>query len=263
MTKRTLTQSELQTHLEQQLAFVKRSAASYDAGYDDEAKRLAVTIRVLLHDTNNSHSVLHQLGRKETLRFHDSAHPYDPRSKASHSGLVKTAMQTTGPSRPRPTLDDLPVPPRNIAFAHWWDGIVFVDNAGTKFTRRDIVLAAANQDGGAHVDPGLDTDYDRLTRGNALGWFDVSPTTGPKPSADQVPAAIRQIAHEVLKTLDPNYKCAPAPNPTDAIYVMGSAMTEGGQALPIPAFNPTKNKIGRNDECPCGSGVKYKRCHGK
>ena len=23
------------------------------------------------------------------------------------------------------------------------------------------------------------------------------------------------------------------------------------------------NKIGRNDPCPCGSGKKYKYCHGK
>ncbi len=22
-------------------------------------------------------------------------------------------------------------------------------------------------------------------------------------------------------------------------------------------------KIGRNDPCPCGSGLKYKKCHGK
>ena len=25
---------------------------------------------------------------------------------------------------------------------------------------------------------------------------------------------------------------------------------------------PKRNKIGRNDPCPCGSGKKYKRCHG-
>jgi preprotein translocase subunit SecA len=24
-----------------------------------------------------------------------------------------------------------------------------------------------------------------------------------------------------------------------------------------------KTKIGRNDPCPCGSGLKYKKCHGK
>ncbi|HBN02568.1 MAG TPA: YecA family protein, partial [Bacteroidetes bacterium] len=22
-------------------------------------------------------------------------------------------------------------------------------------------------------------------------------------------------------------------------------------------------KVGRNDDCPCGSGKKYKKCHGK
>jgi uncharacterized protein YecA (UPF0149 family) len=37
------------------------------------------------------------------------------------------------------------------------------------------------------------------------------------------------------------------------------------------SFQPVKNKakdeaghkIGRNDPCPCGSGKKYKKCHGK
>jgi preprotein translocase subunit SecA len=28
-----------------------------------------------------------------------------------------------------------------------------------------------------------------------------------------------------------------------------------------PANNPYKN-VGRNDPCPCGSGKKYKKCHG-
>ena len=26
---------------------------------------------------------------------------------------------------------------------------------------------------------------------------------------------------------------------------------------------PITKKIGRNDPCPCGSGKKYKQCHGK
>ena len=25
----------------------------------------------------------------------------------------------------------------------------------------------------------------------------------------------------------------------------------------------TEKKVGRNDPCPCGSGKKYKQCHGK
>ena len=26
--------------------------------------------------------------------------------------------------------------------------------------------------------------------------------------------------------------------------------------------NPSNKKVGRNDSCPCGSGKKYKHCHG-
>lgn len=35
-----------------------------------------------------------------------------------------------------------------------------------------------------------------------------------------------------------------------------------GEDINLPARNPFKN-IGRNDPCPCGSGLKYKNCHGK
>ena len=33
---------------------------------------------------------------------------------------------------------------------------------------------------------------------------------------------------------------------------------------PAPAAQPVKAepKVGRNDPCPCGSGKKYKKCHG-
>jgi len=30
-----------------------------------------------------------------------------------------------------------------------------------------------------------------------------------------------------------------------------------------PALDPIAGKVGRNDPCPCGSGKKYKQCHGK
>ncbi|MCX5697048.1 MAG: SEC-C metal-binding domain-containing protein [Candidatus Omnitrophica bacterium] len=32
-------------------------------------------------------------------------------------------------------------------------------------------------------------------------------------------------------------------------------------APPIPS--QSKVKVGRNDPCPCGSGKKYKKCHGR
>ena len=37
---------------------------------------------------------------------------------------------------------------------------------------------------------------------------------------------------------------------------------EGGEVTPLP-FVRQGEKVGRNDPCPCGSGKKYKQCHGK
>jgi len=42
------TRKELLVHLNENLDFLKRSAAAFDSGYTAEAKRLAVTIRVLV-----------------------------------------------------------------------------------------------------------------------------------------------------------------------------------------------------------------------
>jgi preprotein translocase subunit SecA len=44
--------------------------------------------------------------------------------------------------------------------------------------------------------------------------------------------------------------------------------TAGADAAPLPPFEPqgtfvrAERKIGRNEPCPCGSGKKYKHCHG-
>jgi preprotein translocase subunit SecA len=42
----------------------------------------------------------------------------------------------------------------------------------------------------------------------------------------------------------------------------------GDGNLPTPKRDPndttqTWGKVGRNEECPCGSGKKYKHCHGR
>jgi preprotein translocase subunit SecA len=36
----------------------------------------------------------------------------------------------------------------------------------------------------------------------------------------------------------------------------------GGDDAPIRTVRNDAPKVGRNDPCPCGSGKKYKKCHG-
>ena len=43
---------------------------------------------------------------------------------------------------------------------------------------------------------------------------------------------------------------------------MPGQQEEGNTATVIETFRREGEKIGRNDPCLCGSGKKYKRCHG-
>lgn len=259
-----LTIHDLQEHLKEQLEFIESSAASFDRGFESEVKRLAVSVRVLVHDTTKSTSLLTLLGRKN-IDFIDTSFPYDENNKMTHSSLVQMSLGNRA-SKALPLLDDGPFS-RTASFEMWWNGIVFVDKDRHEFSRKDIVLSLANKEGGAHVDKKLDKKYSDLRKNNSLGWFDVAPDGKQTPSSDQVPATMRQIAHETLKTLKPGYECNREKTADDGIFVMGASMVEGSVVPAIPAHNLPKNrpvvsgkKIGRNDPCSCGSGRKYKKC---
>jgi preprotein translocase subunit SecA len=45
---------------------------------------------------------------------------------------------------------------------------------------------------------------------------------------------------------------------------LDAARSAGGGTSSNGASSPRRNveKVGRNEECPCGSGKKYKKCHG-
>jgi preprotein translocase subunit SecA len=43
----------------------------------------------------------------------------------------------------------------------------------------------------------------------------------------------------------------------------GATATAGSASGPALGFTPTGTRIGRNDPCWCGSGTKYKKCHGR
>jgi preprotein translocase subunit SecA len=52
----------------------------------------------------------------------------------------------------------------------------------------------------------------------------------------------------------------PAPNRVDELQTNSPEAGEEGKAI-APIVN-AQAKVGRNDPCPCGSGKKFKKCHG-
>ena len=204
-----LTQSaeDLKKHLVEQAGFIARSAKLFDEGNMSEGKRIAVQIRLLVHDTGNSHSLLSQLGKKEVMRFCDTSIDYDPRNLKPMPGLVIIKMSTEGSGWFAP-LDDLS-PPRlrqKVSFSQWWDKIVLPVDRNILLTRKDLVLAVAHKDGGAHVDPRLDKRYAEITRYDSMGWEFYF--NGVKQNfRNPVLVSLRQIAHEIIRSLKDEYPC--------------------------------------------------------
>ncbi len=208
MNKYVQSRDELLVHLKNQITFLKLSAISYDKGFEDEAKRLAVVIRVLVHDTGKSTSLLALLDRKN-IYFYDSALSYRHQSPLPYTGLTMIRV-SSGEARHIAPLDGgAPTRDRNRkrTFNIWWENMFVIrDMKGNIFTRKELVLNTADTDGGAHIDPALDEAYASLTRFNSIGWKlfkkDIEDDFRNSPASPSV----RQIAHEVLKTLRDGFR---------------------------------------------------------
>lgn len=232
MTKYVQTKEELLGHLKEQIAIIKLLASSYDDGFDAAAKTLATHIRVLLYDSETSKSLLTQLNKKD-IEFYDSAQndnpiiraevhsaqglsyfaprddlplPGSPNNLLPYSGLTIIIFSAEGASYVAPLDTDSVSLTENFAgkilFNEWWEVTpVIRDKDGKRYTRKDLVLKVTNMDGGAHIDPGLEADYANLSRFNSLGWTFIK--NGIKGNFQNSPVlpSIRQVAHEVLKTL--------------------------------------------------------------
>ena len=85
-------------------------------------------------------------------------------------------------------------------------------------------------------------------RPSAPAATEASSATAAAQAPAQAPAA--------QATVVPQGAQIPEPIDTDSLKTSGSTKFN-------PASMPKKKKIGPNDPCPCGSGLKYKKCHGK
>jgi len=85
-------------------------------------------------------------------------------------------------------------------------------------------------------------------------------------TAEEVAAAEQRIEEESDRRLEQaraqhaEFAAAAAQAEAEAGDTMVVAEAEEPKAQPFKRFG---DKIGRNDPCPCGSGKKYKQCHGK
>ena len=237
------------------MRFLGKSCADYDAGDESEAKRLATTLRILLHDHGrSSHSLLGQLGVKERLRWFDTAKRINPNNLAPTNGLVIVQVKGTGSKsevRYVPPLGErFSATNRPARFSDWWTMEIVKDGLGQLFSRKKIVMAVANKDGGAHIDPKLSDDYAALSRSNSLGVTAIQEGEGVgmslggpgEPALNNAAlAAVRQIAFEVEQTLGKQFRWLVEEDESDH-------------------FDGVRRRIDRAASCLCGRARSAGEC---
>lgn len=176
--------------------------------------RLALASRVLLHD---GQALLHQLGLRRALRFVDTHSPATPGIRLTPDGLAVQRVSFSAASGGAvsnnsgwsalgdPHAGRLNMPAR---FADWWNDAVIQASQGDWWSRGRLVLAMSNTDGGAHVDPMLAADYIQLLDDRLGMTITIGGETVPMPAREWAEASMRQIAHELVRTIQRDWRTA-------------------------------------------------------
>jgi len=206
---------DFRQQLRRQITFLENSCQAYDQGGVEEAVRIAVALRVIFHDSQNSTSLLAHLGKKMSITLLSTADPFIEDPVAPNLYLVQLVASLNLINQNRDAEFRCNCLPRlggtarkdQIPFQRWWkkEHVIKHKQPATTLTRRDLVLAAANRDGGAHVDKTLDPTYDYVRLGSGLEIeIHLNPRFGLPPQKAAFEnihfASLRQIAFEVLNS---------------------------------------------------------------
>jgi tetratricopeptide (TPR) repeat protein len=178
--------------LSDHLRFLERSAIEFDRGDIREALRIATSLRVIFHQTTKSKALLEHLNAWSIMLRTETAKDL--------KDLPAPVFMADWSSSP-----DTNVSHDNaeyLSVKEWWEEYPVAATSGIWITRKDIVLWAANKDGGAHVDDILPATYTKALQGMTF--------TGPdKKTGEILPREIitpfyklRQFAYEVLHSTD-------------------------------------------------------------
>lgn len=211
------TRAELLALVDDRVDRLKSTGAQFDEGELAAARGMAVHIRALVHHTTKSPALIHQLGLERELTWVDTAGVTHPKTMTSVAclTLMNVGSGPQGQGGYIPKLDLYPpVPIRTrdggridrgsrIPFDHWWTNRVVKDPDGVDYSRKQLVLALANDAAGVQDDPELKAVHDVVAGSQWLGWVvsggneSASSNFGTNP----LMASVRQIGYEVVQSI--------------------------------------------------------------
>ncbi len=185
------------------MELIKSAMEWFDKWNFLEAINLAVRLRVLLHDTDNSTSLLQQIWVKDKLWYYDSC-LHRIKNEGSNWVYIWLMQFVVWNDKVFALLDDSP-DVQIVNFNQRRNRDIFIDIDGTSLSRKDVVLNIANKIW-AHVDLDFDASYQKIIKDNSLGIMLSNDEISHSPIKKLEYVAIRQITHELLRTLFEKYR---------------------------------------------------------
>jgi hypothetical protein len=178
---------------------------------------LSTAVRVFVHDTNQSKSLLKLVGEKGIDYFSSNS---DVGAYPVHLGLVRrinvgVADGVGGEAKYWAHCDERYFPDKSeykkTNFMEWWEEEIIMASDHNTLSRKELVLSMANKDGGAHFDRNVASKYDAFRKSWSGGSSLVGTSSGIRRGYDNIPtrSSIRQIAHELFLSI----KGIQVPNP--------------------------------------------------
>jgi len=190
---------DMRDHLVEKIKFLKNSIMLFDNGDYQECNRIALSIRVLVHDSKNYTSLLKHLKKKD-ISFYDNASSYFPGNLLPTTRLVALYSTKEGESTYLPNKDFKGNSTIKVPFSVWWNEIVIDDSHGNLLKRKDLILSISNQDGGAHVDLELNIPYGSIAKLKTQEKG-IKIENGKGFRMTLIQASVRQIADELIRKL--------------------------------------------------------------
>jgi tetratricopeptide (TPR) repeat protein len=189
--------------LKRQMEFLKRSCELFDHGSEDEAIRIAVALRTLFRDTEfkgkkQSISIFALLGQKEAVRLLSSLETMDE-LHLPFEMIPKHSLPIMMTSDGQKPLLEKTKKHKLISISDWLnEKVVIID--GNELSREDIIITAANKDGGTHVPEKMNAKARLLKK--SVGAYTIYENSRAitKELASHYFIILRQLAFEVLES---------------------------------------------------------------
>ncbi len=269
---------------------MRKHLLEYDDVANDQRKVIYQQRNELLESTDVSATIAAM--RADVISAHFAAHvaPGSLEEQWDIEGLEAALRSELGLELPlmqwlelSPQLDEDSLRQRIVDAAHarYAEKTAAVDSAAMRQYERAIMLQSLDSHWREHL-----SALDHLRQGIHLrGYAQKNPTQEYKREAfelfalllDTIKTDVTRIlmtvqirsaeelraAEEHEKLSNVQYQHAEAAEAADAAAEESALPAPDAESEKLQPFVRGGQKIGRNDPCPCGSGKKYKQCHGK